>query len=395
MKSALGMFFFLLALWVPAAHALEVTGHLKSLNQYQQGSVLDQEDVRFSAESLRVDVQTTGPRTGPALELSVEQSLLYQHPRHSISLPQRDNNRIDDLAWTFRSGQTLSGQVQVDRLKLQWQWADKSVTVGRQAVGFGRISLLSPLDVIAPFPPTAIDNEVRPGIDALRTQYFFDIAGELGTILVFGRSEERSSALATMVLNHQETDWLFIGGSLRDRLMLGAGLAGQIGGLGLKSEWVGYQSRNTESPHADLRKTFSLFGIEFEYRFPLDLVVQMQYLFNGTGSKVPSDYLRVAESAPYREGMSYLYGRHYLLAGLARQITPLVDLSSLVIINLKDHSWLFRPVVAVSLANNAQLDIFWNFMAGKRIREDAGQLVPGSEFGSGAESGGVFLKFYF
>ncbi|PLX91071.1 MAG: hypothetical protein C0619_07970 [Desulfuromonas sp.] len=395
MKSALATVFVFLTLLTPAVRAAEVSGHLKSLNQYQQGSFLNQEDVRFSAESIRLDLHSSGQRAVPALELSVEQFLLYQHPQQSIKLPDRDNNRIVDLAWDFRSGQIVSGQTQLDRLNLQWQWDDKSVTVGRQAVGFGRISLFSPLDVIAPFSPTAIDTEVRPGIDALRIQYFFDIVGELGTTLVFGDSVDKGSVLASLVLNQGEKDWLIIGGYLRDRLMLGAGLAGQIGGLGLTAEWASYQSSNTGSLQGDVHEDFTLFGIELEYRLPIDLAVQLQYLYNGAGSKSPSGYPRIAESAPYQEGMSYLYGRHYLLSGLTSNLTPLIDLSTLVIINLKDHSWLFRPVVVLSLANNAELDIFWDVLTGEGTHEEMGLPVPGSEFGSGGESGGFFLKFYF
>ena len=123
--------------------------------------------------------------------------------------------------------------------------------------------------------------------------------------------------------------------------------------------------------------------------------MQLQYLYNGPGSNNPIEYPIVAQSAPLTEGLSYLYGKHYLLSGLSRNLTPLVRLSGLVIVNLKDDSWQFRPMVGVSIADNVSLDVFWSFYHGKKPMLHAGQPVTQSEFGSISDSGGLFLKIYF
>ena len=103
----------------------------------------------------------------------------------------------------------------------------------------------------------------------------------------------------------------------------------------------------------------------------------------------------MARSAPIQESLSFLYGKHYLLSGLTRSLTPLIDMSGLFMFNLTDNSWLFRPLFLLSLANNVSLEILWNFYQGRAPLQAAGLQVPRSEFGSIGDGGGLLLKVYF
>lgn len=385
----------LLCVPVNPSQAVELNGHLKSLNLYQQAATDSDSDVWLSADSLRFDLDGQEPYMGAVWQVSLDQLFLYQDPKQSLALPDRSENRVADLAWDGNSDHSLSWQLQVDRLSLQWGQDDTVLTLGRQGVGFGRISLFSPLDIIAPFSPTALDSEVRPGVDALRFQQYFDIVGEVGATLVAGDGKKQSSLLGNLTLNAMSVDLLLIGGQLRDRPMVGIGLAGQVGGIGLKGEWAGYKGKDTGRPGGDLRDEFSIAGVELEYMFPSEFLVQLQYLYNGPGSNDPLDYLLVAQSAPVQEGLTYLYGKHYLLSGLSRNLTPLVRLSGLIIVNLKDDSWLIRPMMDLSLADNLSLELFWNLYRGDDPLLFAGQVVPRSEFGSLGDGGGLFFKYYF
>lgn len=389
--------FFLILCFLPPrlCTATDLNGHFKSLNIYQQTTSAQGQDVWLSADSLRLDLSGKLKLLASAWQISLDQLFLYQDPRDSLPLPVTGRNRIEELAWDGNSGHALSWQLQIDRLSLQWDWDATVLTVGRQAVGFGRISLFSPLDIIAPFAPTELDSEVRPGVDALRVRQYFDIVGEAGATLVVGEKQAMNSALGDLTLNAGKIDFLLIGGRLRDRSMIGFGMSGQLGGLGVKGEWAGYNGSEVGRLGGDLHEKFSIAGFEFEYRFPIDLILQLQYLYNGPGSDNPVEYPLVAQSASIQEGLTYLYGKHYLLSGLSRDLTPLVRLFGLAILNLKDDSWLFRPLIEVSLMDNISLDIFWNFYQGDEPHLVAGQLLPRSEFGSVEDSGGFLLKMYF
>lgn len=389
--TVIALFFLLLS----SAAAFDLDGQLKSQVLYQRDASPLQPASRFHAQTLRLDFKGQAGRGSPMWHAAVEQLLLHQHPDGSFPLPDYASNRIHDLTWDWNSGHVLSAQGQIDRLFLQWDQGDSLLTLGRQAVGFGRISLVSPLDVIAPFPPTALESEIRPGSDALRMQYFYGVVGEVSATLVFADRIKRSSAVAGLVNHVGETDILLLCGYLRNRLLAGIGLAGQLGGLGWTLEWAGYETADREVERADLQQQFNITGAEIEYRFPFDLVVQLEYLYNGAGAGQPAEYPGVVQSAAFREGLSYFLGEQYLLVSLAYELTPLLHLSTLYIDNLEDHSHLLRPLLNVSLGDNASLELFSSHVSGAEARVEEGVPRIRSEFGSLGTSAGLFLNFYF
>jgi hypothetical protein len=275
------------------------------------------------------------------------------------------------------------------------QFTHRSVdwTIGRQAIGFGRMLIVSPLDVIAPFAPEAIDRVSRPGVDALRAVRYFGTAGQVGAVAVFGDNSDHHSFLATFSANSHGIDLLGLAGSLRSRPMLGLGLAGEFSGVGLKVEAAVYHGRDNAGPNSDLHRNFAIAGTELWYRFASDLVIVAQYLFNGAGAASPKDYVATLNSAAVQESLSFLLGRHYLLLNPSWEVHPLVTLSGLMIWNLADSSALLRPTIEWSLSDNLSLQFFYAFNLGRNL---AGfPLVPRSEFGSTADAGGIFLTFFF
>ncbi len=175
------------------------------------------------------------------------------------------------------------------------------------------------------------------------------------------------------------------------------GLAGEIGKVGVKSEVSWYRGNDIDHPRGDRKRHYSVAALEGWYRFDNGLVLLGEYLFNGLGTLDPGLYPAVAESAPLREGLGFLLGRHYLLVGPSYQVHPLMTINALLIYNLKDDSALIRPLLEISLADNLQLDLFWIFAVGEKPDRDpvSGLPVVRSEFGAAGKSGGMFLRWYF
>lgn len=378
-----------------AAFELSAGGSLKSLNLYLEQSDFSERSF-LSSDSFRLDL--SGRLTSSlSFEGALDQRLLWQSRAVVAGTAGGSFNRAVDLERVQRDGEKLSGLTQVDRLNLHADFGSLSWTLGRQALGFGRISLFSPLDVIAPFAPDALDVDVRPGVDAVKVNRYFGLAGQLGGLVVFGDEKKHNSYLVTAGENIGKVDILLIGGRLRGRNMSGLGLAGELGKVGLKTEVSWYRGRDVGQPGGDLREHFGVAALEGWYRFDMGLVLLGEYLYSGFGSDDPARYPEVAVSAPLREGLGFLLGRHYLLLGPSYQLHPLATLNGLLIYNLKDESLMLRPLLALSLADNLQLDLFWTFTAGRGPRLDplSGRPVPRSEFGSLGDSGGLFLRWYY
>ena len=373
-----------------------LSGSLKSLILYSERIPHASEEGLFASQRLRLDF-TARLIERFDLDISLEQQLLWSAPASRVSLPQDSLNRVVDWEYSWNRGGRFETQLQLDRLSLKGGFVDSQWTVGRQAIGLGQISLFSPLDVVAPFAPDAIDVDVRPGVDALKMVRYFGLAGQVGGVLVLGDEAKYNSYLLTLGENLGNLDLLVLFGSLRERPMFGVGLAGELGELGVKGELSWYRGREVGRVAGDLRDDFVIAALETWYRFDNGLVLLAEYLYNGAGSNVPAQYPQVATSAPLLEGLSFLLGRHYLLLGPSYAAHPLLTFSGLLIHNLQDRSSLLRPQLVVSLGDNLQLDLFWVFAFGKKPQPDPlfGLPVTRSEFGSIGDSGGLLIRWYF
>lgn len=375
---------------------LSLDGSFKSFNLYADNFSVAGQDGALSSERIRFDL--TGSLAQQVdFEVSLDQQLLWVSRSGVVTLAEESVNRRLDLQKNWNEKGRFSSQLQVDRLNIRGESGGFNWSLGRQSIGFGRISLFSPLDIIAPFPPDASDIDVRPGVDAIRATRYFGMAGQLGGTAVFGSEKKYNSYVLTLGENFKRTDFLALGGILRGRSMLGVGIAGELGKLGIKTELSWYQGKDVDQPQGDLYDVFAIAAVEGWYRFDNGLILLGEYLFNGVGSDNPGDYPLVATSAPIVEGLSFLLGRHYLLLGPSYQFHPLVTVNGLLIYNIEDHSSLIRPQCVISLADNLQLDLFWTKTSGKKSQLDPYSQLPvvRSEFGSAGDSGGLLLRWYF
>lgn len=402
MKRFRTLFVFIVMVFIPVlsvANTLDdvsLHGSLKSFNLYSEKFPHADQDGMLSSDRIRLDL--TGQLTQRFdFEFSLDHQLLWISRTGVVGLAEDSVNRRLDLQKNWHDGERFSGQLQVDRLKVHGKAGGFNWSFGRQAIGFGRISLFSPLDIIAPFPPDAIDVDVRPGVDAIRATRYFGMAGQLGGMAVFGAEKKDNSYLLTLGENFRSVDFLAVGGRLRGRSIVGIGLAGELGKVGLKAEISWYQGIDINRPQGDLYDDFRIAAVEGWYRFDNGLVLIGEYLFNGVGSDNPSKYPLVARSAPITEGFSFLLARHYLLLGPSYQFHPLVTANGLLIYNIEDHSSLIRPQLVVSLADNLQLDLFWVITTGRKEQLYPLPQLPviRSEFGSAGDSGGLLLRWYF
>jgi len=396
-RPTLSIFFLLLAASRLAAYDTpELTGSVRSLSQLVESSPALEDRLFVSANTLRL---TSSQRIGSNIsaEASLENIWLYTSPANTLPPSSDQANTAIDATTTWRDKKSWSSRLHLDRLYLRGRHGGLRWAAGRQPYGFGNIVLYSPLDIIAPFSPDAIDTEYRPGVDALRIDYATPRGDLLGAVSVFDDENKLNSYLGTVSFNFSGIDVLLLGGRLRERGMGGLGLAGNLGGLGVKGELAWYEGKDTGQPGGDLYDDFPMGAAELWYRFDNDLVLLVEYLHNGAGAERPEDYPLALQSAPVVEAFSSLLGQNYLLFAPSLELHPLLSVSVFGIWNLDDDSYLVRPQFAISLNDNLALDISHSLHQGDAPTEIpfADVFIPRSEFGTYGDSAAMYLRWYF
>jgi hypothetical protein len=115
---------------------------------------------RVSSTRLRLE-STWQSSSGWRAETAVDEQLLGTNPAGIIPLPGDGVNRRFDLDHSWQHDAGWASRLQVDRLNLAWSSGHLDAALGRQAIGFGRILISSPLELRRICNPTRCGNPQR------------------------------------------------------------------------------------------------------------------------------------------------------------------------------------------------------------------------------------------
>ena len=324
----------------------------------------------------------------------------------------------------------------LDRFNYQYSNQYGDLTIGRQVLSFGSARFINPTDIFIPFAIQTLNQEYRVGIDAIR--YKADV-GDFAVVdvgLVIGEDgKKQNSAVFLRGKNSiQGSDIEAIAIILDDAWLLGGGIERSIGDFGFWFEaaymdWR--QSNNSEgnASESDIseNKTFesnSLAGnivenfaantlpsagvytdnywrssIGSDYALNEDVIIMIEYHYNGAGSNNVEDYTELATQAPYQKAGVYLYGEHYLIPALTWLASPLVSVSASAFYNISDSSVFLTVSSETSWSDNLYSDFGVYISHGDTLQNNASDAnidyAFGSEFGAYPLSVYASLRYYF
>lgn len=282
-----------------------------------------------------------------------------------------------DASWSWLEGDDARAELFLDRANVRLALGPADLTVGRQAINFGRAWFWNPLDLFLPLDSWTIDRDYRAGVDAVRLDVALGSFSGVTLAGVPGRPRERgavsweeSSLLGRAFASARGWDVALQGGRIPGGFLAGGSVGAEAAGVAIRAEaartWAD-RAAVTAIDHwaAVLGAAGRLSGA---------VVVEAEYLYNGAGD--PADL--PASLGRLLAGNSLQLGRH--LAGVVVwvQITPPVKGSMTWIRSLSDSSELLRANLSVRLSDEVDLQAGVFVPRGAR---PAG-LVPRSEFGS-------------
>ena len=271
----------------------------------------------------------------------------------------------------------------LDRFSFSYTTEDWVFKLGRQAYTWGNGIVFKPFDLFDPFSPDVIDDSYKPGIDAIYTQRLFKDGSDVVALIVPRRDVETgqvsSAASSAAIKWHRfgtnlQTDWL-IARDYRD-IVAGFGISGSLGEavwrLSLVPVWL------------DAGGTRTSLVVNFEHAWQWrDRNVSgfVEYYRNGFG-RADRDYALDELSGPLvarlARGQTFNTGRDYVAGGLRMELTPLLQLDPVLVLNARDRSALALLRGSYSMAQDLALDFGFQGGAGP----------SGTEFGGLATSAG-------
>lgn len=327
------------------AQPLELSGSLKSLFLRSRAST--GEDYALSLNRLRVEAKgDLAP--GLSLDLHYDNELLLGtyldtgEFRALKDLSQRQYWRADA---NYLERGDVYGRHRLYRAALTLTRGDVDLKLGRQRIAWGTGRFWSPLDILNPVSPLALEREERVGLDAALLE------AKLGPLsrasLVYAPATDRGSPSRALQWhgNAAGVDASLVAGRLLGLDIVGVDVASQIGDVGLRGEAARLR------PSAG--RGFSRLMAGADYAFAGGLTLSAELYYNGAGDRDPVAYDLAAWSAGRVSNLATRY------AGLfaSYEITPLLKWVNYAVVNVDDGSHGFDSRLVWSWRNNLDLTI--------------------------------------
>lgn len=310
--------------------------------------------------------------------------------------PSDDDARLFDLTWTVRREDRSRLYHRFDRLALRYQGNDWGVTLGREALSWGSGKVFHPMDVFAPFAPTTVDRDYKPGEDLILIDKLFTGGSDLQLAAVMRRDEhgDRDAGSGSYGVKwHSQVGEneleLVLGRHRRDDL-LGIGFRLPLGGALLQTDWT--------ATRLDEQGNWKVSGVlNVDYSFSIGQ--QPAYAFaefyrNGFGrNEQPVDLQSLNTPLRHRlsRGEVFTLMKNYLALGGSYQWHPLWVQSVTVIWNLQDYSALAQGNLSFEPNDSQRIELGFTLTAGDTGDEYGRLPLPGMVSTGGGSR--VFLRW--
>ncbi|MHB8876523.1 MAG: hypothetical protein ACYC8T_22740, partial [Myxococcaceae bacterium] len=258
--------------------------------------------------------------------------------------------RLVGLSGVLAQGRVARLDHDLDRLSVKLALPFGDLTVGRQVLSWGTGRLWNPTDVLSPFPPTAVDREVRRGFDVVRLAVALSEVSQLDLLYLPQRALEDNGGVVRVQANLLGWDGsLSLGKYVRD-IVAGADLVGDLGPIGVHAEGA-YTLELLDLREGPVRVGEHFFRgvVGAEARPHEKVLVMAEYSYNGFGTTHPSEYARTLSSPRVVRGEIFGAGKHSAALGASLLASDLLTAQLSVLCNLTDPSALLIPSVEYSI----------------------------------------------
>lgn len=275
------------------------------------------------------------------------------------SLPD-DDRRLFDLTNAIDDDGKFVALHRLDRLWAGYTSDKAVIRFGRQALSWGNGLIYSPMDLVNPFDPAAVDTEYKAGDDMLYAQYLRENGDDIEFAYVVRRDlasgdvefEQSSVAAKYHGIGGEGEFDLLIARNYGDTT-LAVGGNRNIGGAVWRGDAV-----FTDAASGSKLQLVTSFSYSWAWGGK-NVSGVLEYYFDEFGQQDDQyDAASLAQNSELLErllrGQSFTIGRHYLGAALTIEMTPLWMLTPTLFANIDDGSALLQLITRNNLAEDVE-----------------------------------------
>lgn len=300
--------------------------------------------------------------------------------------------RIEPLVWRVNESGQGTWRHEIDRANARIHLRRADLTVGRQAIGWGRGVMFTSIDLFAPFSPLEVDREWRPGVDAARADIQLTDRSSVDLVAAFGDTLDRSAFAARARGFAGNVDVEVAGGRRGQDEFVGVTSSAAVGDAEVHGEAAVF--RVPAGIDHDVVAKVVLGG---SYRFPVGngVLACAEYHYSGFGAEHPEE-IPALLTAPsfagrFARGDTQILARHAVGVTGSYEVSPEISYSGQWLHNPGDRSGIVAP--AMTYTFNDAVSVLGTVYAPYGRPPDRGVLR--SEYGAAPLSALLQLRVYF
>jgi hypothetical protein len=275
------------------------------------------------------------------------------------------------------------------------------VTLGRQALGFGRSSFFTATDLLAPFGAFQVDQEWRAGVDAFDAELALGQHASAGVSVAAEPALEYAAVLGRVEGYLGDVDGALLGGKRSEDWMLGFAGSAQFEGAAFSAELAYFGTDGRGIPDAQLGERGILKAVAgaaytFDVRGGLTWLLEAHY--NGFGlPDVREDASLLFEpdwQARLARGDLQTLGQYALAASANLVVSEELTGFAYVVVSPVDGSGAGALGATHTLSERVSLDLNAFLPWGPGLDVTSGVPVIGSEYGIGAATAYASVRVY-
>ena len=247
----------------------------------------------------------------------------------ALPMEARAPFRIRQMDWQLAASSHAEWRVEIYRAALHAKAGRASLTMGRQAIGWGRGVLFGAVDLFAPFTPLEADREWRRGVDAVRADVKLADRASVDAVGAFGPDAGHSSFAARLRGYTGKADVEIVGGRRARDMFAGATTSAAVGEAEVHGELAIFRTPAEAGSLAfGAERTIVKAVAGGSYRVPAGngILIYLEYHYSGFGAASAAGILPLLADSAFQEryvrGDTQILGRHALAALASYEFSP-------------------------------------------------------------------------